>query len=118
MSSKSERWLPFFICSSMMNKSEYCKKKTTRRQGVFKFGEGEVRRIRIGCRSHTPTHGIKLRRWDLRLLFARFYPAFRLRSKLFSLPGQGGEGRFRLKIVGLRLEDLPTARRTVCRQAS
>jgi hypothetical protein len=28
---------------------------------------------------------------------------------MFSFPGQGGEGRFRLKIVGLRLEGLPTA---------
>jgi hypothetical protein len=29
-------------------------------QRVFKFGESEVRRIRFGCRSHTPTHGIEL----------------------------------------------------------
>jgi len=29
-------------------------------QRVFKFGEGEVRRIRLGFRSHAPTHGIEL----------------------------------------------------------
>jgi len=29
-------------------------------QRVFKFGESEVRRIRFGCRSNPPTHGIKL----------------------------------------------------------
>src|SRR6202030_2304394 len=58
------------------------------------------------------------RRWDLRLRFARVYLAFRLRSKLFSFAGRGGEGRFRLKTVGLRSEGLPTAGRTECRQAS
>jgi hypothetical protein len=29
-------------------------------QSVFKFGEGEVRGIRLGFRSHTPPHGIEL----------------------------------------------------------
>jgi hypothetical protein len=29
-------------------------------QGAFKFREGEVSRIRFGCRSHTPTHGVEL----------------------------------------------------------
>jgi hypothetical protein len=29
-------------------------------EAVFKFGEGEVSRIRFGRRSHAPTHGIEL----------------------------------------------------------
>jgi hypothetical protein len=29
-------------------------------QGIFKFGESEVRRIRLGWRSYAPTHGIEL----------------------------------------------------------
>jgi hypothetical protein len=47
-----------------------------------------------------------------------FIALFMFGQNCFRSQGQGVEGQFRLKIAGLRLEGLPTARRKKCTQAS
>jgi len=51
-----------FLCPSLLVKVVHVLRtdEETILRGVFKFRKGEVRRVRFGSRSDTPTHGIEL----------------------------------------------------------